>query len=109
MDISDDHTLLESVENPLQKALLLGKPNKIVLYFFRLYPPDTLNQLIDKARSHLGIPMADILPRAAPKYSGGIGVASLANAGSAFQVSGEATPIPPEYFGAALGRISAIG
>jgi len=48
MDIRDNDALLERVENPLQKALFLGKSDEIVLYFFRLYSPDSLDQLVNE-------------------------------------------------------------
>ena len=48
LDIRHDDALLQRVENPLQKALLARKPDKIVLHLFRLDPPDALDELIDE-------------------------------------------------------------
>src|SRR5580693_2780466 len=48
LNISHNDTLLQRVENSLEKPFLTREPDKIVLHFFRLNPPDALDQLIDK-------------------------------------------------------------
>ena len=48
LDIGHNDALLQRVENSLQKTFLAREPDKIVLHFFRLNPPDSLDQLIDE-------------------------------------------------------------
>src|ERR1700693_959599 len=48
LDLGHDYTLLQRAKNSLQKAVLTRPPDKIVLDFLRLNPPDALDQFIDE-------------------------------------------------------------
>jgi hypothetical protein len=48
LHISDNDSLLEGIKDPLKKTFLLSQPDKVILYFLRLYPPNPLDQFVQK-------------------------------------------------------------
>ena len=64
LHVRDDDALLQGIEDPFQKTFFLGQTDQVILHFFRLDPPDTLDKFIDKAGPHGSKLMVDSLARA---------------------------------------------